>query len=61
MLTKNPNYGGYLYEAIVEPYYQTAMKVESWGRPYMPANCTPKVKWDSTNVNLVKFSNGDNF
>jgi len=34
------------------------MNVESWGRPYMPSNCTPDVDWDSTNVKSVKFPNG---
>jgi len=61
MLSKSPDYNQFLYEGIIEPHYQTGLQVESWGRPYQNPECAPQSGFDSTNVNLVRLSNGDSW
>jgi len=61
LFSKSPTYKGYLFEGIIEPYYQMGLMVESWGRPYQKAWCTPHHVYNSTNVKQVKMSNGDSW
>jgi deoxyribonuclease-2 len=59
MLSKSPDYAGFLYEGIIQPFFQTDLMVQSWGRPWQDPMCEPAYTWDSTNINKITFSNGN--
>ena len=52
-LTKNPKYQGFLYEDVIEPYFQASLAVESWGRPYQGADCPPTTSYSSVNIDYI--------
>ena len=52
-LTKSPKFKGFLYEDIIEPYFNTSMAIESWGRPYQGDNCPPNSSYSSVNINQL--------
>jgi len=50
LFTKNPKYPGYLYEDVISDYFQVALAVESWGRPYQANACPPSVPFAVYNI-----------
>jgi len=61
IFSKNPNKRQNLYEDIIAPYLGANVVVESWVHPSaMPASC-PSGKPSVTNVQQVKFANGDSW
>jgi hypothetical protein len=60
ILSKSPNYTtGFLYEDIIQPYFQLELYVESWGRPYQPPICPGNSTYETLNIDYVQFDNGD--
>lgn len=44
----------YLWDNSVSEFFQTGLRVESWGRPYMPSACPPNVPYSVLNIASLK-------
>ena len=58
---KSPNWGQYLYEDYVEPYYQSSMFWETWmnGINPDPTFCKPDYDYNSINIRTLGTEDGE--
>lgn len=55
---KNPYYtSGFIFEDLIIPKIQDNLRVESWGRPYQPSNCSLDIGFTCENINSIAFPN----
>jgi len=58
---KNAKWGQDLYNILVAPYFNSALYVETWMRPYQPSCCipNPNCTYDAINVQNMAIPNTD--
>ena len=55
---KNPYFtSGFIFEDLILPKIKDNLRVESWGRPYQPSNCSLDIGLTCENINSIAFPN----
>jgi len=54
-ISKSPQHHEYFYSAVVSPFFQTGLAVESWSHPDEPSQCSDQ--YESVNIRHVQFDN----